>query len=131
RQTFPPSVTAALVALMVALFNVAYVLVLDVGLGLLTIGLLVGAVVVLALLVRRQIPAQRRLQAALGQMQAVALQILGAVPKLRVATAGEGGVAPWGAAVRVMKQALVAKPRGWRTIGALPAAVAGACAGAR
>src|SRR5262249_7876252 len=122
RQTFPPSVTAALVALMVALFNVAYVLVLDVRLGLLTIGLFVGAVVVLALLVRRQIPAQRRLQAALGEMQAVALQILGAVPKLRVPRAEDRAFARWGAPLGRMTEAFGAPRRGFELLGAFTAA---------
>jgi ATP-binding cassette subfamily C protein len=122
RQTFTTSVTAALVSLIVALFNVAYVLTLDVGLGLLTIGLLVGAVAVLALLVRRQIPAQRRLQAALGEMQAVALQILGAVPKLRVARAEDRAFARWGAALGRMKEAFVATQRVFAMLGAFTAA---------
>ena len=122
RQTFTTAVTAALVALMVALFNLAYILVLDVMLGLLTIGLLVGAVVVLALLVRRQIPHQRRLQAALGQNQALALQILGALPKLRVARAEERAFARWGASLGQMKEAFVATQRVFAGLGAFTAA---------
>ena len=122
RQTFTTAVTAALVALMVALFNLAYILVLDVMLGLLTIGLLVGAVVVLAFLVRRQIPHQRRLQAALGQNQAFALQILGALPKLRVARAEERAFARWGASLGRMKEAFVATQRVFAGLGAFTAA---------
>ena len=111
RQSLTTSVTAALVALLIALFNLTYILILDLWLGLLAIGLLLAAVAVLALLIRRQIPHQRRLQAARGQMQALALQILGAVPKLRVAR-GEGrAFARWAAALGSMKEAFVANQR--------------------
>ena len=122
RQTITTSVTAALVALMVALFNLVYVLVLDVTLGLITIALLVAAVVVLALLLRRQIPPQRRLQAGIGETQALALQILGALPKLRVARAEERAFARWGAALGRMKEAFVATQRVFAGLGAFTAA---------
>ena len=111
RQSLTTSVTAAFVALLIAFFNLAYVLLLDPSLGLLAIGLLLAAVVVLVLLVRRQIPHQRRLQDARGQMQALALQILGAVPKLRVARAEARAFARWAAALGRMKGAFVASQR--------------------
>jgi ATP-binding cassette subfamily C protein len=111
RQSLTTSVTGALVALLIAFFNLTYILLLDVQLGLVAIGLLLAAVVVLALLVRRQIPHQRRLEAARGQMQALALQILGAVPKLRVARAEDRAFARWAAALGRMKEAFVAKQR--------------------
>lgn len=111
RQSLTSSVTAAFVALLIAFFNLTYVLLLDFQLGLVAIGLLLAAVVVLGLLVRRQIPHQRRLQAARGQMQALALQILGAVPKLRVARAEDRAFARWAAALGSMKEAFVASQR--------------------
>ena len=107
RQSLTTAVTAALVALLIALFNLAYVLLLDFRLGLLAIGLLLAAVAVLAVLIRRQIPHQRRLQDALGRAQALALQILGAVPKLRVARAEERAFVRWAAALGRMKDAFV------------------------
>jgi NHLM bacteriocin system ABC transporter ATP-binding protein len=111
RQSLTTSVTGALVALLIAFFNLTYILLLDFQLGLVALGLLLAAVVVLALLVRRQIPHQRRLEAARGQMQALALQILGAVPKLRVARAEDRAFARWAAALGRMKQAFVANQR--------------------
>jgi NHLM bacteriocin system ABC transporter ATP-binding protein len=111
RQSLTTSVTGALVALLIAFFNLTYVLLLDAYLGLLALGLLLAAVVVLVLLVRRQIPHQRRLQDARGQMQALALQILGAVPKLRVARAETRAFARWAAALGRMKAAFVASQR--------------------
>jgi NHLM bacteriocin system ABC transporter ATP-binding protein len=122
RQTVTTSVTAVLVALVVALFNLAYVLTFDVGLGLITLGLLLVAVAVLALLVRRQIAPQRRLQAALGQTQALALQILGALPKLRVARAEERAFARWAAGLGRMKDAFVDTQRVFAQLGAFTAA---------
>ena len=107
RQSVTSSVDAALVALLVALFNLGYVLYLDVWLGLYALGLLVVTVVVLGVLVRREIPHQRRLQAARGQMEALALQILGAVPKLRVARAENRAFARWAAALGRMQGAFV------------------------
>lgn len=111
RQSLTSAVTGALVALLIAFFNLAYILLLDPQLGLVAIGLLLAAVVVLVLLVRRQIPHQRRLEAARGQMQALALQILGAVPKLRVARAEDRAFARWAAALGRMKEAFVANQR--------------------
>ncbi|MGH3142731.1 MAG: ABC transporter transmembrane domain-containing protein, partial [Gaiellales bacterium] len=105
RQSLSASVTATLVAMFIALFNLGYVLLLDVRLGLLALGMLVVTLIVLALLVRRQIPHQRRLRAAHGETQALALQILGAVPKLRVAGAENRAFARWAAALGRMKQA--------------------------
>jgi NHLM bacteriocin system ABC transporter ATP-binding protein len=111
RQSLTTAVTGALVALLIAFCNLSYILLLNVQLGLVAIGLLLAAVVVLALLVRRQIPHQRRLEAARGQMQALALQILGAVPKLRVARAEDRAFARWAAALGRMKEAFVANQR--------------------
>ena len=83
---------------MVALFNLAYILVLDVTLGLLAIGLLVGAVGGAGV---RWYAARSRTSAGFrprsARTQAFALQILGALPKLRVARAEERAFARWGA----------------------------------
>jgi ABC-type bacteriocin/lantibiotic exporter with double-glycine peptidase domain len=84
--------------------------------------LLLVAVAVLALLVRRQIAPQRRLQAALGQTQALALQILGALPKLRVARAEERAFARWAAGLGRMKDAFVDTQRVFAQLGAFTAA---------
>jgi ATP-binding cassette subfamily C protein len=111
RQILTTSVTATLVALLVALFNLTYVLLLDFRLGLLAIGLLLAAVAALAFVIRRQIPHQRRLQAAHGETQALALQILGAVPKLRVARAEDRAFTRWAAALGTMKSAFVDSER--------------------
>ena len=122
RESLTTAVTATLVALLIALFNLGYILVLDVQLGLIAVGLLLAAGIVLVLVVRRQIPHQRRLQAALGQTQALALQILGAVPKLRVARAEERAFARWAAGLGRMKDAFVDNQR---ILAALSAFVAG------
>ncbi|MFL6198852.1 MAG: NHLP bacteriocin export ABC transporter permease/ATPase subunit [Thermoanaerobaculia bacterium] len=122
RESLTNSVTLALVALVIALFNLTYILVLDFTLGLVAVGLLLGAVGVLALLVRRQIPHQRRLQAAHGQAQALALQILGAVPKLRVAHAEQRAFARWAAALGRTKAAYVETQRVLVGLSALVAA---------
>jgi NHLM bacteriocin system ABC transporter ATP-binding protein len=111
RESLTSSVTLALVALLIALFNLTYVLLLDFRLGLVAVGLLLAAVGVLALLVRRQIPHQRRVQAAHGQTQALALQILAAVPKLRVAHAEQRAFARWAAALGRTKAAYVDSQR--------------------
>jgi NHLM bacteriocin system ABC transporter ATP-binding protein len=122
RESLTTSVTGALVALLIALFNLAYILTLDVWLGLIALGMLLAAGIVLALVVRWQIPHQRRLQAALGHTQALALQILGAVPKLRVARAEERAFARWTAGLGRMKDAFVGSQR---ILAALAAFVAG------
>src|SRR5262249_34360106 len=64
----------------------------------------------------------RRLQAAVGHTQALALQILGAVPKLRVARAEDRAFARWAAGLGQMKDAFV---RSQRIFAALSAFVAG------
>lgn len=122
RQSLTVSVTAVLVALMVALVNLVYILFFDVWLGLLALALLLSAVVVLTIMVRRQIPPQRRLQAALGQTQALALQILGALPKLRVARAEERAFTRWAAGLGRMKAAFVDAQRVFAGLGAFTAA---------
>ena len=111
RESLTGSVTAALVALLIALFNLTYVMLLDFEIGLLALGLLLVAVAVLAFLVREQIPHQRRLHAANGRTQALALQILGAVPKLRAARAEDRAFARWAAGLGRMKEAFVASQR--------------------
>src|SRR5262249_40331415 len=108
RDSMTTSVTATLVALLIAFFTLAYIFVLDWRLGAISFGLLLAAGIVLVLVVRRQLPHQRRLQAALGRTQALGLQILGAVPKLRVARAEERAFARWGGALGAMKDAFVA-----------------------
>jgi NHLM bacteriocin system ABC transporter ATP-binding protein len=122
RESLTTAVTAALVALLIALFNLAYILVLDVRLGLISLGLLAAAVIVLVLVVRRQVPYQRRLQGELGHTQALALQILGAVPKLRVARAEERAFARWAAGLGRMKEAFVGSQRILAALGAFVAA---------
>src|SRR5262249_29384229 len=122
RQSLTTSVTATLVAMVVALFNLGYVLLLDVRLGLLSLGLLAATLIVLAWLVRRQIPHQRQLHAAHGETQALALQILGAVPKLRVACAENRAFARWVAALGRMKQAFVDSQRVLASLTAFAAA---------
>jgi NHLM bacteriocin system ABC transporter ATP-binding protein len=122
RQSLTSSVTAALVALLVALFNLAYVMLLNVELGLLALGMLLGAVAVLAVVIRRQIPHQRRLQAARSETQALALQILGAVPKLRVAHAADRAFARWAEALGRMKAAFVDSQRVFAGLTAFAAA---------
>src|SRR5262249_22651349 len=107
RESMTTSVTATLVALLIAFFNLAYIFVLDWRLGAISFGLLLAACIVLVLVVRRQLPHQRRLQAALGRTQALGLQILGAVPKLRVARAEERAFARWVAGLGAMKDAFV------------------------
>ena len=111
RESLTASVTAALVSLLIAVFNLTYVMLLDFAVGLLALGLLLVAVAVLAFTIRRQIPHQRGLQAANGQTQALALQILGAVPKLRVARAEDRAFARWAAGLGRMKEAFVASQR--------------------
>ena len=106
RQSLTASVDAALVALLVALFNLGYILFLDVVLGLFALGLLLVTVGALVFLVRTEIPHQRELQAARGQTQALALQILGAVQKLRVARAENRAFARWAAALGEMQHAM-------------------------
>jgi NHLM bacteriocin system ABC transporter ATP-binding protein len=122
RQSLTSSVTAALVALLIALFNLAYVMLLNVELGLLALGMLLGAVAVLAVVVRRQIPYQRRLQAARSHSQALALQILGAVPKLRVAHAEDRAFARWAETLGRMKAAFVDSQRVFAGLTAFAAA---------
>jgi NHLM bacteriocin system ABC transporter ATP-binding protein len=106
RQSLTAAVNAALIALLIALFNLGYILFLDVVLGLYALGLLLATVVALGLVVRAEIPHQRELQAARGQTQALALQILGAVQKLRVADAENRAFARWAAALGEMQHAL-------------------------
>jgi NHLM bacteriocin system ABC transporter ATP-binding protein len=111
RESLTTSVTAAVVALLIALFNLTYVMLLDFPIGLLALGLLLVAVAVLIFLVRRQIPYQRRLHDANGKTQALALQILGAVPKLRAARAEARAFARWAAGLGRMKEAFVDSQR--------------------
>jgi NHLM bacteriocin system ABC transporter ATP-binding protein len=111
RESLTTSVTAALVALLIALFNLTYVMLLDFEIGLLALGLLLVAVAVLIFLVRAQIPHQRRLHDANGHTQALALQILGAVPKLRAARAEARAFARWAAGLGRMKEAFVGSQR--------------------
>jgi ATP-binding cassette subfamily C protein len=122
RQSLTSSVTLALVALLITLFNLTYVLLLDFRLGLVSAGLLLAAVAVLVFLVRRQIPRLRRLHAAHGQTQALALQILAAVPKLRVAHAERRAFARWAAAFGRTKEAYVETQRALAGLSAFVAA---------
>jgi NHLM bacteriocin system ABC transporter ATP-binding protein len=105
RQSMTASVDAALVALLVALFNLGYILFLDVWLGVFAVGLLLVTVAVLGVVVLREIPHQRDLQAARGRTQALALQILGAVQKLRVARAENRAFARWAEGLGEMQHA--------------------------
>ena len=76
----------------------------------------------LALGVRRQIPVQRRLLRAFGETQGLALQILGAVPKLRVAHAEDRAFARWAAGLGRTKEAFVDSQRIAAGVGAFAAA---------
>src|SRR5262249_48749561 len=122
RQSMTSAVTAALVALMIAVFNLAYILLLDIRLGLFALGLFVVTLIALAVLARTQIPRQRRLQAARGQMEALALQILRAVPKLRVARAEDRAFARWAAAFGLVEAAYVDSRRNLIGLNAIAAA---------
>jgi NHLM bacteriocin system ABC transporter ATP-binding protein len=111
RESLTTAVTAALVALIIALFNLTYVMVLDLQIGLLAVGLLLAAVAVLGFSIHRQIPQQRLLHAAHGETQALALQILGAVPKLRVARAEGRAFTRWTAGLGRAKDAFAGSQR--------------------
>ena len=122
RESLTTAVSAAFAALLVALFNVAYIVTLDTAIGLLALGLLLGAVGLLALGVRRQIPVQRRLLRAFGETQGLALQILGAVPKLRVARAEDRAFARWAAGLGRTEEAFVDSQHIAAGVGAFAAA---------
>jgi NHLM bacteriocin system ABC transporter ATP-binding protein len=122
RESLTTAVSAAFVALLIALVNVVYILSIDVAIGVLAVGLLLVAIGVLAFAVRLQLPQQRLLHAAQGRGLARALQILGAVPKLRVARAEDRAFARWATGVGVMHDASVGSQRIAAALGAFAAA---------
>lgn len=90
------AVVTATLALPVGIANLVLAFVLNVRLGLFgTIGIAIVAAV-MALLIRFQVPRERRVQEATSELFGISMQLVEAVGKLRVADAERRGFAEWG-----------------------------------
>jgi ATP-binding cassette subfamily C protein len=98
------AVITAIVAIPVGVANLALAFVLSFRLAL--FGLIAIAVVtgVMALLIRYQVPRQRRVQDATNDLFGISLQLVDAVGKLRVADAERRGFAEWGTRFAALKR---------------------------
>ncbi len=89
-------VVTAVLAIPIGVANLALAFVLNVRLGLFGAGALLIVAIVMVLLIRYQVPRQRRVQDASNDLFGVSMQLVEAVGKLRVADASRRGFAEWG-----------------------------------
>ncbi len=97
-------VVTAVLAIPIGIANLALAFVLSVRLAVFgTIALAIVATV-MTLLIRYQVPRQRRVQDATNDLFGVSMQLVEAVGKLRVADASRRGFAQWGSRFTAMKK---------------------------
>jgi ATP-binding cassette subfamily C protein len=98
------TVVTAVLALPIGIANLALAFVLDVRLGIFgAVGIAIVAAV-MVLLIRFQVPRQRKVQDATQELFGASMQLVEAVGKLRVADAERRGFAVWGRSFAGLKQ---------------------------
>jgi NHLM bacteriocin system ABC transporter ATP-binding protein len=110
------AVVTAILAVPIGVANLALALVLNLRLGL--FGLIAIAIVatIMTLLIRYQVPRQRKVQDATNDLFGVSLQLVDAVGKLRVADAERRGFAEWGSRFAALKSNFYDAQRGFAAV---------------
>ncbi len=97
-------VVTAVLAIPVGVANLVLAFVLNARLGLFGAAALAIVAIVMVLLIRYQVPRQRRVQDATNHLFGVSMELVEAVGKLRVADAARRGFAEWGRRFIVLKR---------------------------
>jgi len=115
-------VVTAVLAIPIGVANLVLAFVLNVRLGIFGTVALVIVAVVMGLLIRYQVPRQRRVQAATNDLFGVSLELVEAVGKLRVADASRRGFAEWGNRFMMLKKRFYEAQLGFASVTAFTAA---------
>ncbi len=116
-------VVTAILAVPIGVANLALAFVLNVRLGIFGAAALLLVAVVMGLLIRYQVPRQRRVQDATNDLFGVSMQLVEAVGKLRVADASRRGFAEWGKRFIVLKRSFYDAQLGFAAVTAFTVAV--------
>jgi NHLM bacteriocin system ABC transporter ATP-binding protein len=115
-------VVTAVLAIPIGVANLVLAFVLNVRLGLFGAAALAIVAAVMALLIRYQVPRQRRVQDATNDLFGVSMELVEAVGKLRVADASRRGFAEWGRRFVVLKRCFYDAQKGFAAVTAFTVA---------